>query len=135
MEACGTSGMKAALNGVPSLSILDGWWPEAFGNDNGWAFEHAAAADDPSARDAEAMYDLLEKIIPIYYRMNDRDFPHEWVQIMKSVIKSCAAQFSARRMVKEYISKFYGPALAAADDSQGQVVSGIGEQSGTGRIK
>jgi len=114
MEACGTSGMKAALNGVPSLSILDGWWHEAFTGDNGWAFAHAAESDDPTAGDSRAIYELLEKIVPIYYNMHDHDYPVEWVWIMKNAIKSCAARFSARRMVKEYIEKFYVKALAAA---------------------
>lgn len=108
LEASGTSGMKASLNGVPHLSILDGWWIEGFNGKNGWAFE--GTGDD--GRDAGHIYDLLEKeIIPTYYRVDERGVLHDWVRIMKEAIKSTSARFSARRMVKEYAEKFYQKAL------------------------
>jgi starch phosphorylase len=110
MEACGTSGMKASLNGVPHLSILDGWWPEGFNGKNGWAF--TGAGDD---KDAEAIYDLLEKeIIPLYYKVDEYGTPIGWVKVMKEAIKSTAPLFSARRMVKEYALKFYQNAVKTA---------------------
>jgi glycogen phosphorylase len=113
-EACGTSGMKASLNGVLHLSILDGWWPEGFNGQNGWAF---GAAGDTSgdAQDAQDLYALLEqKIVPLYYRLNDQGIPVDWVKKMKEAMKSTGPTFSARRMVKEYSQKFYRPALEAA---------------------
>ena len=113
LEACGTSGMKAAINGVLHLSILDGWWPEGFNGKNGWAFA-GAAGEDRDARDAAAIYEILEKeVVPLYYRVNDQGVPEGWVQMMKEAMKSLGAQFSARRMVKEYSRKFYQPALEA----------------------
>ncbi|NWF75163.1 MAG: alpha-glucan family phosphorylase [Nitrospirae bacterium] len=110
LEACGTSGMKASLNGVPHLSILDGWWIEGYNGNNGWAFK---GVGDNS--DAEAIYDLIEKkIIPLYYRVDEFGIPVEWVKVMKEAIKSIGSQFSARRMVKEYVQKFYQNALKSA---------------------
>jgi starch phosphorylase len=112
LEASGTSGMKAALNGVPHLSIMDGWWVEGFNGKNGWAFGEGAADSDRDKQDAEAIYRILEKeIIPLYYKVSDDGIPHEWVKVMKESIKSSASRFSARRMVKEYIEKFYDTAL------------------------
>ncbi len=112
MEASGTSGMKAALNGVPQLSILDGWWIEGYNRNNGWAFGEHVDGDDRDATDAHAIYELLEnEIIPLYYRMSDDGFPDGWVRVMKEAIRSNAAQFSARRMVKEYLNRYYADAL------------------------
>jgi starch phosphorylase len=100
--------MKAALNGVPQLSILDGWWIEGYNGKNGWAFEGTGSDE----RDAAAMYDLLEKeIIPLYYKQDEDGVPNEWVKVMKEAIKSTGPRFSARRMVKEYAENFYKHAL------------------------
>jgi len=108
MEASGTSGMKAALNGVPHLSIMDGWWIEGYNGENGWAFNHEESEGNKCQKDAEAIYRILEEeIIPCYYKSSDHGIPADWVRIMKNSIKSNAAKFSARRMVKEYIDKFY----------------------------
>ena len=108
LEASGTSGMKASMNGVPSLSILDGWWTEAYNGKNGWAFgDETAVEGDRSKADADAIYRLLEQeIIPLYYERSDDEIPHGYVQVMKAVIKSIAPQFSTRRMVKEYVNQF-----------------------------
>jgi len=107
-EACGTSGMKAALNGVPHLSVVDGWWGEGFNGKNGWAVDHDANAENPDGSDAEKIYRLLEEqIIPLFYQVSDSGIPLEWVRLMKATMKSAAADFSARRMVKQYIEKFY----------------------------
>jgi starch phosphorylase len=112
MEASGTSGMKAAINGVPNLSILDGWWIEGFNGKNGWAFDQEGLPEKRDDRDAEAIYQLLEeKIIPLYYKTSEDGIPHDWVKVMKEAIKSCGTKFSARRMVKEYIQTFYSKAL------------------------
>ncbi len=112
MEASGTSGMKAALNGVPHLSIMDGWWIEGFNGSNGWAFEHEEVDGNRDKADAESIYRILEQeILPLYYKVSDNGVPHDWVRIMKESIKSNAATFSARRMVKEYVEKFYIKAL------------------------
>lgn len=116
MEASGTSGMKASLNGVPNLSILDGWWLEGFNGENGWAFGGEQPMDgDRSPADAEALYRLLEEqIIPLYYDTGEDGTPHGWVKVMKNAIKQTGSHFSARRMVKEYVQKFYAKALESA---------------------
>jgi starch phosphorylase len=112
LEASGTSGMKAALNGVPHLSIMDGWWKEGFNGRNGWAFGDEVINGDRDEADAKAIYEILEKYaVPLYYRAADDGVPHGWVKLMKESIKTNAPRFSARRMVKEYVDKFYGPAL------------------------
>jgi glycogen phosphorylase len=111
MEACGTSGMKASLNGVLHLSVLDGWWIEGYNGKNGWAFE--GKGDE---QDAAAIYDLLEKeIVPLFYKLDESGTPAAWVRVMKEAVKSTAAQFSARRMVKEYALKFYKNAMKAEE--------------------
>jgi starch phosphorylase len=112
MEASGTSGMKAALNGVPHLSIMDGWWMEAYNGENGWAFEHEEVEGNRDGPDADKIYRILEEeIIPRYYNEWEDGIPLDWVSVMRETIKSNAARFSARRMVKEYIEKFYSTAL------------------------
>lgn len=115
MEASGTSGMKASLNGVPNLSILDGWWLEGFSGDNGWAFDGETIEGDRAWMDAEAIYKILEQeIIPLYYDTSDDGIPLGWVRIMKNAIRQTGSRFSARRMVKEYAHKFYANALKTA---------------------
>ncbi len=114
LEACGTSGMKAALNGVPHLSILDGWWIEGHRGTNGWAFPA-----DGDERDAAAIYDLIEKeIVPLYYRLDEAGVPAGWVKVMKEAIKHAGAHFSARRMVKEYALTFYQHAIRSAGEER-----------------
>jgi len=115
MEACGTSGMKAALNGVSQLSIMDGWWLEGYTGKNGWAFGQEDVSGNRDRSDAEAIYGILEReIVPLYYRVSEDGIPHGWVKAMKESIGSNAPRFSARRMVKEYIEKFYASALKKA---------------------
>lgn len=112
MEASGISSMKAALNGVPQLSILDGWWIEGFNEKNGWAFSHQEVDGNRDASDAAEFYRILEEeVVPMYYNVSDDGVPVDWINVMKNSIKSNAAKFSARRMVKEYIEKFYAKDL------------------------
>ncbi len=115
LEASGTSGMKASLNGVPNLSILDGWWLEGFSGDNGWAFGDEPIEGDRSLADAKAIYQIIEeKIIPLYYDTSENGIPLGWVKVMKSAIKQTGSHFTARRMVKEYALKFYAKAMVSA---------------------
>jgi starch phosphorylase len=111
LEASGTSGMKASVNGVPNLSILDGWWIEGYNGSNGWAFGGQVQGDRRQA-DAEALYRLLEEeIIPLFYQRSDDGVPHGFVQVMKAAIKGASPRFSARRMAKEYVARFYVKAM------------------------
>jgi starch phosphorylase len=123
MEASGTSGMKAALNGVPHLSIMDGWWIEGFNSKNGWSFGGGEGGVDATQTDAEALYGVLEKeIIPLFYKVEGKGIPSGWVRLMKETIKSNAPKFSARRMVKEYAGEFYAKALARLDNNNNPLV-------------
>ena len=112
LEASGTSGMKAAINGVLNLSITDGWWAEGFNGKNGWAFGQEGTEDSSDQADAAELYEILEQeIIPLYYTMLTEGIPYGWVKMMKESIKSVGSRFSARRMVREYMEKFYMPSL------------------------
>ncbi|MEW6217589.1 MAG: alpha-glucan family phosphorylase, partial [Candidatus Bipolaricaulota bacterium] len=114
LEASGTSGMKASVNGIPVLSILDGWWPEGYTGDNGWAFGEEEIPGDRTAADAEAVYRLLEEeIVPLYYDRDPDAIPHGFVRVMKQAIKTVAPRFCARRMMREY-SEVYLAALGIA---------------------
>jgi len=111
LEASGTSGMKASMNGVPVLSILDGWWPEGYTGENGWAFGGEEIPGDRTPADAAAVYRLLEQeVVPLYYDRGPDGIPHGFVTVMKAAIKTVAPRFSARRMVRDY-TQLYLPAL------------------------
>jgi len=114
-EASGTSGMKASMNGLPNLSVLDGWWDEADYARTGWAIGHGENYDDPNYQDeveANALYDLLEKeVVPLFYDHRDVDgLPRPWVAKMKDAIRLNCPFFNTARMVREYAQRAYFPA-------------------------
>jgi len=107
LEASGTSGMKAVLNGGLNLSILDGWWAEAFDGANGWAIESPPDGDEEAqdAHDAAALYDLLEReVVPAFYERGADGVPHAWVRRVKHSLRTLGPRFGAGRMVDEYVS-------------------------------
>jgi len=110
-EASGTSGEKAAINGVLNFSVLDGWWREGYNGSNGWAIGDDTDYDSPELQDemdAESLYDVLEnEIIPLYYDRSSGNLPVEWIQRMKESIRTLAPEFSMRRMVKDYAYDLY----------------------------
>lgn len=114
MEASGTSGMKAAMNGVPNASILDGWWCEGYSPECGWAIGNGEEYEDMeygNAVESAALYRLLEEdIVPSFYSRPGGGAPHAWVTMMKASIKMAIGWFTSRRMVLEYRDKFYQPA-------------------------
>jgi starch phosphorylase len=116
LEASGTSGMKAAINGTPHMSIGDGWWAEGFTGDNGWLIDGHADPNDHGAQDwadVQAIYNLLEnQLVPTFYARDHAGIPRQWLQIVKQSIRTVLPRFSARRMVKEYVRKMYLPALS-----------------------
>jgi starch phosphorylase len=113
-EACGTSGMKAALNGVLQLSVRDGWWNESYNGLNGWAVgggPYEVSPGEEDSQDVRSLYDLLEKeIVPLYYNRDRNGVPHGWLKMVKESLRSITPLFSAQRMVKEYTEKMYLPA-------------------------
>ncbi len=114
LEASGTSGMKAGINGVLNLSVLDGWWGEGYQGDNGWAIKPASEALDQHRRDQEesrTLYELLQdQVVPLYYERDARGLPLRWIRMAKRAIASIMPRFNALRMVDEYVRHCYIPA-------------------------
>ena len=110
LEASGTSGMKAVLNGGLHLSVLDGWWAEAWNGENGWALHSEPGPDDPvqDARDSDQLYSLLEReVIPLFHERDAHGIPRAWIQKVKQSLCSLAPQFNARRMLHDYCTQQY----------------------------
>jgi len=126
MEASGTSGQKAALNGVPHCSVLDGWWYEGYKGTNGWAIDsglqegplgaEGVSDEQRDEADAEALYRVLEnEVVPLYFDRDSDGVPRGWVNLIKEAIRTAAPVYSARRMVKEYTERMYVPAMKATE--------------------
>jgi starch phosphorylase len=115
-EASGTSGQKAPVNGLINLSVPDGWWAEAFRGDNGWSIGGSEGAADPETQDREdaaALYAALEdEVIPRFFERDGDGLPRRWIETMKASIESVVPQFSAHRMVRDYVERFYVPAAS-----------------------
>ncbi|MBI4605128.1 MAG: alpha-glucan family phosphorylase [Planctomycetes bacterium] len=116
LEASGTSGMKASANGVLNLSILDGWWDEAYTNQCGWAIGSGEEYSDEGYQDmveSQALYDLLEReIVPLFYRRDSSRLPRGWISLMKSALRRICPTFNTSRMVRQYYEEFYKPGAA-----------------------
>ncbi len=114
LEACGTSGMKSALNGGLNLSIRDGWWDEWFDGENGWAIPTAAGVADEDRRDdleASALYNLLaQSVVPKFYDRDDRGVPPRWIQMVHHTLQTLGPKVLASRMVGDYVEQYYAPA-------------------------
>ncbi|MFI5395631.1 MAG: alpha-glucan family phosphorylase [Candidatus Binatia bacterium] len=120
-EACGTSGQKVLLNGGLNLSVVDGWWAEAYDRENGFAIGEEHVHSDPAvqdARDAASLYDALEnQVIPLYYHRDAVNVPHAWVTRMKRAVVTLAAYFNADRMVRDYVRDCYLPAAGGVPNA------------------
>lgn len=117
LEASGTSGMKAAINGTINLSVLDGWWAEGYDGENGWAIP-SSTADEASrdAEDARSLYEILQdEVVPLYYERDAAGLPHGWIAKAKRSMATILPAFNTRRMVANYITGMYAPAAAHAD--------------------
>jgi starch phosphorylase len=130
-EACGTSGMKASMNGVLNFSVRDGWWDEAYNGKNGWAIGDmdGGTPEEEDKKDAESLYNLLEKeIVPLYYERDRKGIPLKWMQMVKEAIRTITPAFNACRMMKEYNREMYLPAAGqeVANDNPAGGIS-VGE--------
>jgi starch phosphorylase len=131
LEACGTSGMKSALNGGLNLSIRDGWWDECYDGSNGWAIPTADGVTDEQRRDdleAAALYDLLgNQVAPLFYDRDVTGVPAGWLAMVRHTLATLGTEVQASRMVREYVSSYYVPAAAAASLVGGSGYAGARE--------
>ncbi|MDY6996924.1 MAG: alpha-glucan family phosphorylase [Actinomycetota bacterium] len=131
LEACGTSGMKSALNGGLNLSIRDGWWDEWFDGENGWEIPTADGLADQSRRDdleAAALYDLLEQaVVPKFYDRDEHGTPRRWVEMVRHTLQVLGPKVLASRMVRDYTEKYYLPAARSLRKTIEPARSGGGE--------
>ncbi len=115
LEASGTSGQKVCINGIPNLSIFDGWWCEGYNGKNGWVIgddTHYDSENHQDDADSQSLYGLLERvIIPMFYQRDEKGVPVKWVRMMKESIQSLTPKFSTHRMVQDYTRDFYAPCL------------------------
>lgn len=133
LEACGTSGMKSALNGGLNLSIRDGWWDEWFDGENGWEIPTADGLDDARRDDLEAaaLYDLLENAVaPKFYERDEHGVPTRWVEMVRHTLQVLGPKVLASRMVRDYTEKYY---LPAAESLRRTVEAASGEPFGAAR--
>jgi len=118
-EACGTSGMKSALNGGLNCSIMDGWWDEWFDGTNGWAISSAETVEDLDRRDlieTNSLFDLLERqVVPLFYQRTEGPVPRRWIERVKHELVSLGPKVTAGRMVRDYVTTLYEPAALGAD--------------------
>ena len=130
LEACGTSGMKSALNGGLNLSIRDGWWDEWYDGENGWAIPSASGVADDDRRDsleAAALYDLLQKsVAPKFYERDEHGVPRRWIEMVRHTLQTLGPKVLASRMVRDYVEGYYLPAAQSLRrtvtvDAEGQV--------------
>ena len=136
LEACGTSGMKAALNGGLNVSVRDGWWDEWYDGGNGWEIPSADGVADATRRDAleaSALYELLSKsVAPLFYDRDADGVPQGWVERIRHTFRSLGPKVQAERMVREYVTALYVPAAAASRDLADLELAGTGGYQGFG---
>jgi len=119
LEACGTSGMKAAANGVLNISVLDGWWAEGYNSELGWAIGSGEEYEDQKEQDSiesQTIYNILEnEVVPLFYERGRDNLPREWIRMMKLSMKSLASYFNSHRMLQDYLHRFYVPSALIWD--------------------
>jgi len=129
LEACGTSGMKAAANGGLNMSVLDGWWAEGYQPGLGWGIGSGEEYENPDYQnriESQTIYNLLEKtVVPLFYERGRDNVPREWIGMMKKSMQSLAARFNSHRMLEDYVHRFYLPSAIYWNKVQSDRFSGV----------